>query len=313
MVGIDVGRGVVVVTATRAAFALLLACAACSTTEGNVLTTVSGDGGNGGGDGGGDGDGGAGIDAMDPCAADGVCTPPMPGDTTLCGRVLDIETSAAIGSGAAEIPRVRIFDPLEFAINPTGADAIAEVAPDECGWFSVTIDALFGFTVVHTGNEEITASAPFVNVATNVSAGAGQIVRINAYALRDEVDTQWSTSAGLAGTFSDGGAFVMMYIDLEADAVVSPFQGAPVTGVTIDVTIGGGVDYYFADDGAITRSSIDTNATSTLTSGAGILLQPPSLSSIGGDHPSCTFSDITALALPGLIQVQELDGSCNPP
>ena len=294
---------------------VLLACGACSTTEGNVLTSIGdGDGGNNGnGDaGGGNGDGGAGGDAMVVCATDGECPAPAPGDTTLCGYVLDIETSIPIGSDAAEIPVVRIFELLEFTTNPNNADAVAEVTPDACGWFSVTIDALFGFTVVHTGNEELTSSSPFINVASNVSAGAGQIVRVNAYAMRDEVDTQWSDSAGLVGTFSGGGAFVMMYIDVSA-APVSPFQGTPASGVTIDVSgpIPGGVDYYFADDGALSRSTIDTNATTTLTSGAGILLQPPSLSTIGGDHASCSFSDINALALPGLVQAQELDGTCN--
>lgn len=300
----------------RIALALILACAACSTTEGNVLTTVGGgDGGNNGdGDGGNDdGDGGPGTDAIPVCSVDGPCTTPMPGDSTLCGRVIDIETSEPITADAVEIPDVRIFDLLEFTTNPGNADAIAEVTPDECGWFDVTFDTVLGFTMIHTGNPDLTDSSPFINVATRVDVGAGQIVRVNAYAVRDDVDDAWSASANLGGnTFGDGGAIVVVYVDVTATPI-GPLQGSPVSSVTLDVSgpIPGGVDYYIADSGQLTRTSVDTNATSTLTSGTAILLGPPSLSTIGGDHPSCSFDDITALSLPGLIQVQELDGTCN--
>ncbi len=269
---------------------------ACVISEGDVLTSV-------GSDGGADGPTG---DA-DPCAAPGPCPVPAAGDVTICGRVIDVETSQPVTGGE---PDVRVFDLDELRLD-ANPEELALVTPDECGWFTTTIHAVLGNTVIHTG--ELFGGGDYARATSLIDAPAGQRVQANAYVLRDQTDQTWSEQAGLSSlTVADRGAVLPIYVDLDA-AAVGPFQGGPVSGVTatVDGNPSPSDDYYFSDTDPLSRGQVAPALTATGIDGAALLLSPTGTLDVGGQKSGCTFEPVLAASILTMVQVQEVQGHCN--
>lgn len=292
-----------VIRALRCSMVVLACAAGCVTAEGDVLTSA----GNApdatpGADAPGVADGGEG------CAAQPPCPTPASGEITVCGQVVDLETSAPVIDAP---PTIRIFELTDLQLDPTGAIPEAVVDPDACGYFSVTLDGVLGVLVVHTG--ELVASDPWRRTASLVIASPGQVARVNAFALRATTDDAWTQSAGLTGeSFADRGATMMIYVDITAPAV-EPFQGTPIAGVTM--TRSGleqpAADYYISGADPRSRSQIDPGLSATGPTGAALMIGGGfGIETYGGNHANCTLAQSTGLSLAGVVQVHELLGTC---
>lgn len=278
----------------------LIALAGCAV-EGNVLRSGEDGGGadaivlDGGGDAGG-------------CPAVGDCPDPPAGDITVCGRVLDLQTSSPITAGP---PTVRVFDFVDLRLDPAAAIAAATVTPDACGWFTTTVDGLIGIIVVHTG-ELPPATGDHRRVVEVVTTAPGQTVRANAWALRGDTDAAWSAAAGLGGeTFADLGSLLAIYVDVDQPAV-PPLQGAPLAGATVLIN-GQDVpadDFYFADPGPLARSQLVPGQAAAGADGSGLLRDVPPLAEVSGQAPGCAFPAVNTLSIGGTLQVQEIAGTC---
>lgn len=305
------GRGVDVVRTPLliAALSCALACG-CMSTDGDVLSSLSGDASADVADASESEDGSEPFDAAvadaDECADP--CPAPDPGDVTICGRILDLETSLPV---TASVPDVRVVDFAELRDNPLDPDWADLVTPDECGWFHTTIDAVAEWTVVHTG--PIIGTGTYRRVITVVPTVSGQIITMNAFVLRADTDDAWSSDAGLPfGTFASGGAVMAIFVDVTASAVW-PFQGTPVSGVTMlaDGLTHANEDYYFSDSDSATRSQIDSGLVTTGPNGAALMRGTAVVSRYSGQLAGCVFSESQGLPLPSAVQVQEITGYCN--
>jgi len=279
--------------------------AGCVDTEGEVLSTLGGDGG-AGTDGGAAADGGPDA-AVDPCAAELPCPTPVPGSVTVCGRVLDVETSDAIPGGGNV--NVEFFNVVDFEISPSLADTEA----DECGRY--VVENIFGALppfIVASTDDDVLLGGEYVRVISFVPSTIGSAVRSNVYAMRSATDDAWATASGLGNTFSDIGSSIFIFIDATAPPVM-PFQGAPVSGVTIteEGASAPSRDYYFSDGDQLSRAALAPAQSQTGVDGSGIITGPFPTNEYSGAHGSCTFPDIRGAAISGIVQVQEMLGSCN--
>ena len=289
------------------AFAALVALVGCEGTEGDVLSSLTGDGGVPGeiDAAGGDGDGG-----MLACDQTPACPPPSAGEVTVCGSIVDLADSSIIEGDSVT---VRVFDLLELTTNPTNPDPLVAVAPDECGRFEAgEISSFFpGLIVITTDDDDQLGGEYRRRVASLVDADPGQVVLRNAYALRSDTDSQWATAAGLAsGSFADQGTLLPIFIDVTKPPV-APFQGAPVSGVAIDQGgLGGGEDYYFTDSNPLTRTTPSEAAPTTGPNGTGLWTGGLPGSNYDGDKAGCTFESVNGIGLPAFLQAQEMLGTC---
>jgi len=295
-----------------AALACGLVCG-CMSTDGDVLSTLTGDGGAGDDDAAETADGSTEPDALvwdaDNCSYP--CPAPDAGDVSVCGRIIDLETNQPITSGG---PELLVFDLNELREDPLHALPNATPTIEEgCAWFHTTIDAVTGWTVAHTG--DLLGTGPYRRVTSVIpTLSPGQTVHANAYVLRAETDEAWSDDAGLPllTTFASGGAVMAIFVDIDEPAVW-PFQGKPLSGVTM-LTDGNPHpldDYYFSDADPTTRSTIDPGLTTTGVDGAALMRGPEGISTYSGQLVGCAFSDTPGLPIPSAVQVQEIAGTCN--
>ncbi|HUH00820.1 MAG TPA: hypothetical protein VML75_02430 [Kofleriaceae bacterium] len=276
-----------------------LLVAACTATEGDVLTSI-------------EADAAAVADAPPELDAGGcpttpTCPTPPVGDIGVCGQLLDLENSAPV---LVDAPSVRIFDLDDFRADPLGAIALAQIEPDECGFFATTIDGDPGLVVVHTG--EVSGIGPYRRVTTAVATAPSTTVRVAAWGLRRETDEAWSNAAGLIGlSFAERGALMPIYVDTNQPSL-GPLQGMPVAGVAM--TAGGNpvsTDFYFSDTDPTQRTTLDSNAVVTGANGAAIAPLASTVFSFSGDRAGCTFGQGQTVIIPSAVQVQELAGTCN--
>ncbi len=285
--------------------ALLGAC----NTEGDVLGARNGDG-----DGGGSGTdgGGSGVDSADGCPLQPDCPQPPSGDITLCGRVVDLETSQPI---TTDPPDVRVFDPTKLRQDPLNAVELAVVTPDVCGYFTTTIDGSSEGLVVHTGSIPIFSNDPR-RVISLVMTQPGQVYRQNAWVLGRTVDQRWSTDANLSGpSFAESGSILPIFVNVNQQAPDgSPLQGVPVAGVAMTADGSALTDgaYYFSDADSLTRSTVAPAQMTTGTNGSGLWRSAGgAFSMLSGTKTSCTFPKAQGSVILGMVQVQEIAGSCN--
>jgi hypothetical protein len=145
-----------------------------------------------------------------------------------------------------------------------------------------------------------------------ISTTLGSPVLANALALTETADQAWADAAGLGGpSFSDVGALLMLFFDVNQPAVF-PFQGTPAAGdaITEDGAVQADDDYYFSDTDALTRTIVAPALTVTGPNGSGLIINTAPLSQYTGDRPNCSF-DNTNGVLPGIVQAQEIYGTCN--
>ncbi|MCG8418873.1 MAG: hypothetical protein MJE77_13125 [Proteobacteria bacterium] len=289
---------------------LLVFLAGCVSAEGDVLRSRDNGNGDGNGNGNGDGNGNGNVDggSRDSGSAGDNCELlPCPDQTigmaTVCGRVIDLETSLPITQPSTQ---VRIYEPGEQI------DMATAIQPDACGRFATSFSGKSPNLVVHTGG--LVAMGEFRQVISVIGVQPGQVTRVNAYVLRAATDQEWSRSAGLGDRgFAQLGAFLAIFIDV-GEPPVGPYQGTPIAGVTMTVTGPASPprQYYFADGEPQRHTQIDPDLTVTAASGAGLVsdeLAP--IASYGGSHPDCTFfGQSLAVMLPSAIQVQEILGTC---
>ncbi|RMH43646.1 MAG: hypothetical protein D6689_04680 [Deltaproteobacteria bacterium] len=294
------------------ACALAVWSVACDATAGDVLTAL-GDAGDGRADARAAVDAaatpdGGGADAGG-CAAmvDGPCPAPGGVGITVCGRVLDVEDTSIVPGGGTVT--VRFFNAVDFP----GGPSLAEATPDACGWFVAqgVTGLIPGLLVLTT--DDAGAGDVYEPVLTIVPASTGSAVRVNAYTLRADTDRAWSAAAGLGGaTFSDMGALALIFLDASQPPLFPFLSGRPAAGVTI--TEGGtpqpGDDYYFADGGPLSRSVLSPAAGATGANGSGLLIGTQPLQEYGGQRAGCTFGTAKGVG-PGVVQIQELYGTCN--
>lgn len=281
--------------------ALLLALGACVDSEGEVLSSL-------GRDGGGSSDGGDGADAgpLD-CSQPLPCPAPPPGALTVCGTVIDLETSQPLDATAPAL-ELRIWDLADFTMF---GEPVATPDIDGCGRFvAEDLGGLFsGFLIVQTQD---TGDDAYRATATIVSASPGQTVRTNAWALPDAVEQAWTDAASLSsGGFASRGSLLAVFIDLEQPPV-GPFQGTPVAGVTLEADAFPPVaeDHYFADGSALQRSAIDPGLDQTQTNGTVIMPNALFTNEYTGTRAGCDFANERGIGAPGVVQVQELHGTC---
>jgi len=309
-----------------ALLALLALLGACDATEGDVLSsfedtgpttsTTSGDGDSSGGDGDGTSGDGDGDGDGDACAVEGPCPLPGAGQVTVCGRVYDLADTSPLGGEpgqGAENLAVRVFDLLSFSGDPT-AEPLATVQPDECGWYvAENIEGLPPGPIVVSTNDRSFPGLTFQPLHSVHNTTLGQIVRANAWILRIQTDAGWASDAGLGGTFASIGSMLAIYIDVNQPPT-GPFQGRPVAGVAM--TSGGDAapanDYYFADTAVLDRASVDPGLTVTGANGVGLLRDLDIANVYGGTRDGCEFDTVTGLTAPGVIQVHEFNGTCDP-
>ncbi len=301
----------------------LLVLFSCQATEGELLRSRNADAGIGAPS----GDGGPPLpdaapsaDGGEPlsCDMDGPCPAATPGAIALCGRIYDVETSAALSpDDGLEPPEVRVYNVLDLQDSSAQPTPLATVRPDACGWISTVVAAPAVFIALSTGDPQADADAPFRPVSTMVTTTPGQVARVHGYFLRADSERRWSAAVGKpAGTLADEGAIVAIFVDASQPGV-SPLSGTPVIDVEAAPT-GLGLnasEFYFADPAPLARSDVDATQERTGTNGTAIIIfeQLPLLPSItlGGNRNGCIFSEQVSLARPGTLVVQELVGICN--
>jgi hypothetical protein len=292
----------------RAAVPILVAVlvGACSTTDGDVLRSHGADGSIGAGDAAAGGDGG------DACLQDGPCPVPSAGNFTVCGRVYDLETTEPLSgsSGPGAELTVSVYDVTNLADGDSPPLATATL--NECGWFVASdIPGLVSGTVAVTTDDTASSGTTFVWAGSLAQINAGQVGRINGFALRTATESMWASSAGLnPGDFAAGSLFAM-YVDLNGPAV-GPFQGTPVQGVEITrngVPLGGD-DYYFSDSASLERRTIAPAQMSTGPNGSGLMTGLALSTEASGSKTGCGFVEVTSMTLVSIVQIQEIPGTC---
>jgi hypothetical protein len=281
--------------------ALAVALAGCVASEGDVFTSLEADGSIGG-----SGDGG--VDAEPGCPSEPDCPLPPPGDVTVCGRVVDVADSQPL---LVDAPEVRVFDLVELRLDPLNAIELAVVSPDDCGYFTASVDGTTGLFAITTGAPPPQPSGAYRRVSSVLTIAPGQVARTNAWVLRDATDEQWTSDAGNTISYAEAGSVLTIFYD-PGQPAVGPLQGAPIAGVTL-TTAGQPEDDadYFADGDPLTRASVSTAPSTTGANGSALLRAPGQLTIFSGDKSGCDFAEPQGVAIPGLLQVLEIAGTCN--
>jgi hypothetical protein len=254
---------------------------------------------------------------IDPGSCPQVCNSPDPGNVTVCGQLVDIETNRAIGadvgaycdpqaptsSGACAL-QVVAYDALSFASNPSSSPLPADsIQINECGEFAIhNVPApALGYLAVAADDAKNGSLDDYAltGVAMQVSGGQ-RITGVRLYATTRATDAKWTSSAGDpfgGATFSERGAVFMLFHDQ---------SGAPLPGVT--ATANGSPrpasTYYFSDTDPDTRAVVDPAATVTGTNGAALLVDSD-LYEHNGTLAGCNFTGALADAIPGVIFATE--------
>ena len=256
------------------------------------------------------------------CMTEIQCSAPDAGKVTLCGRVWDSETDQPFAATVVGEPtmqcttpttegpcslRLRFFDALDFAMNPTGAVPIVPpdgVFQDGCNRYKGhnMTRPTFGFIGVAADDA---AGAPARHKVTGVAASnafatPGRGFRV--YATRNTTDTMWSTTAGLAGqTFNERGVLAMVF----------RYNGVPRAGVQgrRNMNVVPADDYYFSDTG-ITRTTVAPAQDSTGANGTVLIINSPTPiahDGAGAEPPGCRWPSNLSASIQGVTFMQLKD------
>lgn len=261
------------------------------------------------------------------CGQEIECQAPDAGKATLCGRIWDSETDEPIAPATVDATgmrcttatndgpcslRVRFFDALDFAMNPTGAMPIVpagdggSVYTDDCNRYRGhnLARATFGFMGIAVDDAPgITPTTPHIitGVATsNALATPGRGFR--AYATRAETNTTWTTGAGITGqSFAQRGVL----------AIVFHHGNDPEAGVRVrrNSQFIPADDFYFADTG-VSRSMVQmgtTNPDTTGPNGTVLVINSPTPiehDGVGGEPSGCVWPANLAASIPGVVFMQ---------
>lgn len=256
------------------------------------------------------------------------CPAPEAGRATLCGRIWDSETDQPIPpegngtntdrcdpmapttSGPCSL-RLRFFDALDFAMNPSGAVPIMPmggVYTDNCNRYKGENmpRATFGFIGIAVDDAPgITPTVPhrLTGVATsNALASPGQGFR--AYITKVSTDMMWTTTSGIGGaqTFAQRGVL----------GIVFHYPGEmPRSGVRIRRS-GSFIpqdDFYFSDAGRMRTTVMPHvgNTDATGMNGTGLVINsdtPIAHDGVGSEPNGCIWPSNLAASIPGVVFMQ---------
>jgi hypothetical protein len=250
------------------------------------------------------------------------CPPPGPGNVSVCGRMVDVETGASIDDGNGDGSPCDPSDPAETgpcslairfyaALDLADGDA-AELVPyalhfNNCGDFSAEVEEpSVGFLAVVVDD----AAAADDHAAAVVVLPAQAGVRhddVTLFGLRRTTDIAWTTAAGdpFAGqTFAQQGAELLLF----------RYGDDPVGGVTV----GNGEVFYFADNDPAQRALLDPALTATAVNGAALRAGSMASASASGSEPDgCDWSPLPWGGTPGFVRVDDVHavndlGVCQP-
>lgn len=256
------------------------------------------------------------------CGSEIPCTAPSANRATICGRLWDTGTDTQIAQ-AADNPemecnpsapttdgpcslRVRFFDAVDFASNPTGAMPLTPeggVFQDGCGRYRGhnMPRATLGF--IGIGVDDAPGITPDVPHRITGVATANELANpargFRAYATTVATDTAWSTSSGIGGmSFAERGVL----------AIVFHYKGNPQSGVMArrNGALIPDDDFYFSDTG-IARTTVAAAQTSTGANGTALVIDVPSPTAhdgLGGEPSGCRWPTNLAAAIPGVVFVQ---------
>ena len=241
------------------------------------------------------------------CGSPISCPNASSGHQTICGQLLDLETSQPIAAtGATGTPCdpnnptadgpcalvMQAYNALQFAADPATATPLAndEIVIDDCGRFRIKNIPTSGLQFIGIGVDDSTKSpAMDLHRLTGgaLPAVAGQTTKgFVEYAITKATDMKWTQQASLgASTFVDIGVYIGIFLE----------NRTPVAGVT--VTRGGspspGDDYYFSDASPATRTTIapsqnvtGADGTALLINGGGLILY----SGQGAEPANCEWN-----------------------
>lgn len=252
------------------------------------------------------------------CSVAPECPMPDTGRVTLCGSILDVATGAPVrvaeATGAACDPvepaadgpcalRVRAFDPLAFASDPTGTAPlpVGDVVVDDCGFYviesatrpfngfiGVVVDAPAGDLRIPTG------------VAHAVNPGA-HLIDLPVYSTATATDEAWTESAGSPfgdQTFAERGVALVHF-------------GAEGVQVTAGGVVQSAARYLTGSD-AGPYAAVDPDLTATGPAGAVLVtdIALQNLSGNGGEPEGCTWPSLLGAAVPGVVSVHVITATC---
>jgi hypothetical protein len=268
-----------------------------------------------------------GPDGVIECVGTGTsCADPLPcplpdgGDVSVCGRLIDAETSAPIAAGdgtdtsvcdpaspTADGPcalQLVFVDAIAFATDPGSAAPLLadEITLDSCGRFRALDVAEPPSGFLGVAIDDSMAGATDAHVTTGIGLPVAPNARLDGVTLvatRRSTDQAWTTSAGdpFAGqTFSEIGAILVTYVH----------AGLPVAGV--EITAGGAPvseadDFYFDDANPAVKSSVAAGQNATGINGAALAVGTSlgEHSGSGGEPDGCTWSTAPGASIPGVI------------
>jgi hypothetical protein len=249
-----------------------------------------------------------------PCDQDLACPAPAAGKAQICGRILDLQTSADVEGPVAEALEVRFHDASALA-GGAGQGLLLTVHPDACGRFTagegVAVPAIgyVGVAVDDVGLPPGEGPHVLTTIALPVTPN-GKTTGVRAYSARETTDAAWSGTA--SPSLAAQGAFVAIFLDTNRPDV-EPYHGTPAAGVRVELdgAIDDANDLYFDDVVPTQRGTIGTTS-ATGPNGTGIRTGTPLSTSYTGSGPTgCTWPEVPSFTLPGSIVVAEIPGACS--
>jgi hypothetical protein len=253
------------------------------------------------------------------CGAPIGCPAPAQGKVTICGQLLDLETSAPIADGNATgkactattssgpcSMTIKAYDAIAFAGDPTGAAELTHdpIVIDDCGRYRVANIQPNGAAFIGIGLDDA-MGAPDTHRLSGVAiptVASKAAPGIPAYAMKTSTDTSWTSQAGLTGgSFADRGVYVGIFLH----------GTMPVSGVKV---VRGGVTnpaqhFYFKDTDPSMRSMIDTAATATGVNGTAVTIGNGSLTTYtgsGSEPANCKWPSLMGDEIPMVAFIEPL-------
>ncbi len=253
--------------------------------------------------------------------------PPCPepeesGNMTLCGRVYELETSDPLSNdidSTEVMERItgKVYEPIGYIDKPNSAVPIGVLSFDGCGYYAVEVAKPFGGNIgIVLDDAETAATDVFVPTAVAAETPEAGTLQLNAFVTRNTTDMAWAQMAGNpegAATLSERGVYVPIYIDTTGTPT-GPFEGSPTAGVTVSrgTNPTSELDFYFADQGELSRSQIDPSLQVTGRNGTGIVFSDPGIGTdYSGVGPAgCTWEEGEAGMVAGTVFAQVRRGQC---
>ncbi len=256
------------------------------------------------------------------CNSSVACPLGAPGKMTICGRINEIETGAALaaaspttmacptGNGATAGPcalTINAYNAIGFAGNPQTAVPlpVASVYIDDCGRYKLVDIDVNNVNFVGLGLDDRSGLGPSGLTVTSgaaVPAASGTAVKdLELYSVKGSTVATWTSSASLPNSILAGGVYLNLFrakptgTDLAAGVTIT--RGS--TAVPAD-------DFYFGANDA-GRLTIDPLADATGINGTGLMINSalgPHGATGGIPAATCAWEGKVGASVPGVVLVQ---------